>query len=103
MVGRDVLTDARVSRMSRRLPYEKTGSPAYVRGTIVKMAFVAGGEAAACVAGDEEGAFPATVDEEPVSCTSGCARSWLRGRMLGISHVGVDKRVRACVSGRWRR
>jgi hypothetical protein len=23
-----------VSRMSRRLPYEKTGSPAYVRGTI---------------------------------------------------------------------
>jgi hypothetical protein len=54
---------AQVSRMSRWLPYEKIGSYAYARGTIVKkmayvrrnmVAFVAGREAAACVAGDKE-------------------------------------------------
>jgi hypothetical protein len=37
MAGCDALTGVHVSRMSRWLPYEKIGSPAYVRGTIVKM------------------------------------------------------------------
>jgi hypothetical protein len=40
-----------------------------------------------CVAKDKEGTFPATVDEEPVSCTSGwVVMSWLRERILGINH-----------------
>ncbi|KAK1651040.1 hypothetical protein QYE76_068845 [Lolium multiflorum] len=46
MASCDVLTDARVSRMSMRLPYEKKGSPAYVRGTIEEWAGLADEQAA---------------------------------------------------------
>jgi hypothetical protein len=51
----------------------------------------------ACVAGDEEGVFPSTVDEEPVSCTSGWAvMSWFRGRLLEINHVVSQWCVSSC-------
>jgi hypothetical protein len=44
--------------------------------------------------GDEERAFPATVDERLMSCMSGwVARSWLKGRMLGVSHGVVSTSV----------
>jgi hypothetical protein len=51
-------------------------------------------EAAACVAGDEEVVFPATVDKELVSCTSGwMERSWLRRRLLGTRFRGAPWRT----------
>jgi hypothetical protein len=73
MAGCDAHTGAQVSRMSRWLPYEKIGSHAYVRGTIVKKtAFVAGEEATACVAGKKKGVCaPWRMSPERWACVAG--------------------------------